>query len=95
MIQQDVWAFPEASDPSPRRLINCANLIKSLGNDADELRRYVCARDLHEKPRRIPLFEYLTEAQTKSVNDLLKRLFSSQKQTFQHVYDSKHDIVFI
>ena len=56
MKQQEVWSFPDASEFAPRRLINCANLITSLGTDADELRRYVCALDLHEKETAHGLF---------------------------------------
>ena len=59
------------------------------------MRRYICARDLHEKPQRVPLFQNLTEAKTKIVDDLLKRLSPSQQAAFEHVHDTKHDIVFI
>ena len=46
MRVSNVWAFPTASDLSPRRLVLCANLLKSRGVEADELRRYVLGNDL-------------------------------------------------
>ena len=95
MKQQDIWAFPDASDLSPRRLINCANLIKSLGNKASELRRYVCARDLSEKPKAITPFTNITKEQEEIVNRRLQRLSPSQQGAFDNIYESKHDIVFI
>ena len=95
MTQQDIWAFPDASDLSPRRLINCANLITTLGSDADELRRYVCARDLHEKERSINISSNLTETQTDLIDHHLSSLSPSQQGAFERVYESKHDIVFI
>ena len=95
MEDQKVWCFPNASDLAPRRLINCANLITSLGTDADELRRYVCALDLHEKETAHGLFSKMTESQTAIVNELLGTLSPSQLGAFEHIRQSKHDIVFI
>ena len=95
MNQQGVWAYPDASDLAPRRLIDCANLITSLGTDADELRRYVCALDLHEKEKTHGLFSDMTESQTKHVNELLSNLSPSQLGAFEHIKQSKHDIVLI
>lgn len=46
MHQIEVWANPEASDVSARRLIKCVNDIKEAGEGADELRRYTLAKDL-------------------------------------------------
>ena len=53
MTQVPVWAFPDASDLAPLSpcRLNCANVITSLGSDADGLRRYVCALDSLEKER--------------------------------------------
>ena len=95
MTQQGIWAFPDASDLSPRRLVNCANLIKSLGTEATELRRYVCARDLSKKPKPTTPFANITKEQEDIVDHLLKRLSPSQQGAFARVYKSDHDIVFI
>ena len=67
----------------------------NIGADADELRRYVCARDLHEKARPINIFPNLTDAQEEIVDRLLDRLSPSQQGAFTRVYESKHDIVFL
>ena len=95
MTQRDIWAFPDTSDLALRRLINCADLIKSLGDDATELRRYVCARDLREKPKAITPFANITEEQEDIVNRLLGRLSRSQQGAFERIHESHHDIVFI
>ena len=61
MNQQEIWGYPDTSDLAPRRLINCANLITSLGADADEVRRYVCAVDLREKEKPHNLFANMSQ----------------------------------
>ena len=88
-----IWAFPQASDLSPRRLINCANLITSLGNDADQLRRYVCALDIRENDSNHGLFSKME--QYPAVNELLKSLSPSQLGAFNYVKDIKHPIALI
>ena len=62
MPEQQVWAFPDASDLSPHRLVNCTNLITSLGTDADEMRRYICALDLHEREKAHGLFSNMSHS---------------------------------
>lgn len=93
MTQQEIWAYPDTSDLSPRRLINCANLITSLGPDADKIRRYVCALDLREKEKPHNLFANMSKHPV--IEDILAELSPSQLGAFQHVKDSKHDIVLI
>ena len=95
MKQQQVWAFPDASDLAPCCLIDCANLIIFLGNDGYELCCYVCALDLYEKEKTHGLFSNMTESQTKSVNNLLSNLSPSQLGAFEHIKQTKHDIVFV
>ena len=95
MPQQEIWAFPNASDLAPRRLVNCANLTKQLGPDADEMRRYICALDLREKERGHGLFDNLSESQTQVINKLLSQLSPSQLGAFEHVKHTKHDVVLI
>lgn len=95
MKQQEIWAFPDTSDLAPRRLVNCANLTKQLGADANEMRRYICAQDLREKERSHGLFDNLSESQTQVVNKLLSQLSPSQLGAFEHVKQTKHDVVLI
>ena len=93
MATIQIRAFPQASDLSPRRLINCANLITSLGDDADDLRRYVCALDIHENDSNHGLFDKIDEYP--AVNELLKTLSPSQLGAFNYVKDIKHPIALI
>ena len=93
MPQQQVWAFPDASDLSPRRLVDCANLITSLGTDADEMRRYICALDLHEREKSHGLFSNMS--QHPIIEELLKTLSASQLSAFEHIERSKHAIALI
>ena len=69
---RQVWAFPQASDLSPRHLINYLKLIKSLEEDADQLQRYVLALDLREDDENYGLFSRIEEFP--AVNELLKTL---------------------
>ena len=92
MEVKDIWAYPHASDLSPRRLVNCANLITSLGTDADELRRYVCALDLREKTTH-GLFADMPRHPI--INDLLSTMSPSQRGAFDHILQNKHPIAFI
>ena len=95
MEQQEIWAFPDTSDLAPRRLVNCANLTKQLGADANEMRRYICAQDLREKERSHGLFDNLSESQTQVVNKLLSQLSPFQSGAFEYVKQTKHDVVLI
>ena len=92
MTTEDVWAHPHASDLSQSRLCNCANLITSLGDDAKEIRRYVCALDLHEKKNH-KLFADMSRHPI--VNDLLNTMSPSQRGAFEHIAQNKHDIALI
>lgn len=93
MTQQEIWAYPNASDLAPRRLVNCANLITSLGANADELRRYICALNLREKETSQDLFTDLSKHPV--ISEILAKLSPSQLGAFHHIKDSKHNIVLI
>ena len=76
-----------------RRLVNCVNIITSLETDTDKVYRYVYTLNLRvEKKRKITI--YLL-CQIKIVNDLLIQLSLSQPDAFEHIKQTKHDIVFI
>ena len=95
MIRQEIRTFPDASGLSPRRLLNCANLIRTLGSDADGMRRYVCACDSREKEKNYGSLPNPTESQTQVVDSLLSRLSESQLSAFRHIEQTKRDVVFI
>ena len=75
--------------------LNCANLITSLGSDADGFRRYVCALDLHEKEKPHGLFSHARESQRAVVDRLLRQVSPSRIDAFEHIKQAKHNIVFI
>ena len=95
MTQQAVWAFPDSSELAPKRLVNCANIIKDLRAEADRFRRYVCALDLRENESNHGIFSDLTDDQEEAVNALLSQLSPSQLGAFDFIKHTKHDAVFI
>jgi len=87
------WTFADASYLAPRRLVNCANLIRTLGDDANDMRHYIQARDPTEKDKNHGLFSNLTESQIQSIQTLINQLSASQLGAFEHLKNSKHPIV--
>lgn len=93
----EVWANPEASDVSARRLIKCVNDVKVAGHGADELRRYTLAKDLADVDAGTThdLFAKVTEEQKPKLKQLLSRLSPSQREAFVHVQLTRHRLALI
>ena len=70
-----VWICPETSDLSPRRLVHCANMIREVnGPEADELRRYSMALDLHEQDNKNGIFNQAKIDRFPAAKELLNRV---------------------
>ena len=93
----EVCMFPETSDLSSKRSVNCANVIRNTpGLEADEMRRYVLGNDLHEPKRGHGIFESpLLQQEPIVLDDLLRKLSPSQLNAFEHIKNTKHPFSFI
>lgn len=95
-----IWAFPKISDFAPRRLINCANLLKSRQDDgAETVRRYILGNDLSPSGSH-GLFTddeiaKLSSEDRKFVLSLMNEFSQSQAEAFEFMRNSKHPLVFV
>ncbi|KAI4253907.1 MAG: hypothetical protein LQ352_003415, partial [Teloschistes flavicans] len=97
MEQQKVWAYPEVSDASPRRLVACTKLIaeKISGPAAQELKRYLLAKDLRERDpssemaqRAARIFPSRTDTNvSQKVKEVFQQFSESQGMAYDHLVD--------
>lgn len=100
MRKIEIWAFPKISDLAPRRLVNCANLLKSRQEDgADTVRRYILGNDLSPTGSH-GLFTddeiaKLSPEDRNFVRNLMGEFSQSQADAFEFTRKSKHPLVFV
>jgi len=97
--EMPVWAFPNASDLAPRRLVNAANNIKAKGSEAHSLRQLICGNDLSPQASHGLLsdeqFERWSEEDAERVHSLLSELSPSQLRAFDEMRYSQYPLVFV
>ena len=91
MKTTSIWAVPQCTDLSSRRLVNCANLLRNpIGGHEqaaiDRLHRSILALDLTGLENPSKVFGEITE----EVQRILDRLSQDQQGAFHHVNESKH-----
>lgn len=95
-----IWASPKISDLTPRRLVDCANLLKSRQQDgANTVRRYILGNDLSPSGSH-GLFTddeiaNLSSEDQKFVRNLRSEFSQSQAEAFEFMRKSKHPLVFV
>ena len=53
-----IWMYPETSDLSPRRSVQCATLVRQLTRpEADDMRRRICGKDFCDQEKGHGLFD--------------------------------------
>lgn len=94
-----MWAFPNASDLAPRRLVNAANNVKAKGSEADALRQLLCGNDFSRQINhglfRDQAFARLSEVDLARTHALLADLSPSQLRAFQEMRLSHYPLVFV
>jgi len=99
MEEMPVWAFPNASDLAPRRLVNAANNIKAKGSEADSLRQLICGNDFSPQASHglftDEQFLRLSREDAGRVHSMLSELSPSQLQAFDQMRHSPYPLVFV
>ena len=95
-LDAHIWMYPEVSDLSTKRLVNCANLLSVVNYDLKDIQRCAVGRDLRVNTDGHNLFDgFDLENPDPETKAIMSRWDPSQLKTFHHMVKTKLPMVLI